>query len=203
MASRTRSVGALLAVALMVMATGCSSGNGSSDHGDADVSFASGMIPHHAQAVAMADMTIGQPGISHHLEKLAERVRETQTPEIDTMAGWLKEWGEPVPQTGYGTGDVHDHSEGMDMMDGHSDGMPGMMSGRDMRRLSRLHGAAFERRWLTMMIEHHQGAVQMSRTELEHGENEDAHALAEHVIAAQRAEIAEMRDMLRAARSSS
>jgi uncharacterized protein (DUF305 family) len=186
---------ALLTVVLT--ATGCSSGSGSSEHGHADVAFASQMIPHHAQAVAMADMTIGQPGISHHLARLAERVREAQTPEIDTMAGWLKEWGEPVPQTGYGTGDAHDHSEGMDMMDGGSDGMPGMMSGRDMRRLSRLHGAEFERRWLTMMIEHHQGAVQMSQTELERGRSKDALALAEHVITAQRAEIEEMRALLR------
>ena len=189
-------------VAAVLVAAGCSSTDGSSEHGHADVSFASRMIPHHAQAVAMADMTIGRPGITHHLEKLAERVRETQTPEIDTMAFWLKEWDEPVPQTGYGTGDAHDHSEGMDMMNGGSDGMPGMMSGRDVRRLLRLHGAEFERRWLTMMIEHHQGAVRMARTELEHGENKDALALAGHVVAAQRAEIAEMRAMRRAVRSS-
>lgn len=184
--------------AIVLTATGCSSGS-TSEHGDADVAFASQMIPHHAQAMAMADMTIGQPGISHHLEKLAERVRETQRPEIDTMAGWLKKWGEPVPQTGYGTGDAHDHSEGMDMMDGGSDAMPGMMSGPEMHRLSRLHGAAFERRWLAMMIEHHQGALQMSRTELTHGRSKAALALADQVIAAQRAEIAEMHAMLRAA----
>lgn len=192
MKTLTALAAALMATVLTM--TGCSSSE--PDHNQADVGFASDMIPHHAQAIAMADMTIGQPGVSRELETMAERIRQAQTHEINLMAGWLRGWGEDVPQTGYGRGDAHDHAEGMKMMHEDMAGMPGMMGADEMRRLGRAHGVEFEQMWLAMMIEHHEGAIEMSRREQEHGRSEAAVALAVDVAAAQRAEIETMRTML-------
>jgi len=54
----------------------------------------------------------------------------------------------------------------------------------------------FDRMWLTMMIVHHEGAIEMSQTELAEGVNPEARQLAESIIATQQAEIDEMRAML-------
>jgi uncharacterized protein (DUF305 family) len=84
----------------------------------------------------------------------------------------------------------------MDGMDGMS-GMGGMMSQQDLDRLEGASRSAFERMWLRMMIVHHEGAVEMARTEVEEGEYPPAVELARSIIASQTAEIATMRGMLR------
>ena len=101
---------------------------------DADVAFATGMIPHHAQALAMVDLPIGGP-LDPKVEQLAEEIRGAQAPEIETMADWLTAWDKPVPQTMRGHG-------GMDM-DTDSD-MPGMMSEQDMADLEDADDAEFQ-----------------------------------------------------------
>jgi uncharacterized protein (DUF305 family) len=65
-----------------------------------------------------------------------------------------------------------------------------------MDELEDLDGTAFEQRWLELMTEHHEGAVEMAQAEQEDGSNEDAVALAEDVEASQTAEIDRMREML-------
>lgn len=57
-------------------------------------------------------------------------------------------------------------------------------------------GAAFDRMFLQMMIEHHTGAIEMAEVELRDGQNADAKALAQKIIEAQRAEITQMRELL-------
>ena len=50
--------------------------------------------------------------------------------------------------------------------------------------------------FLLMMIPHHQSAIDMARVELEQGQDEETRAMAQEIIDAQGAEIAEMRSML-------
>ncbi|HEU5025739.1 MAG TPA: DUF305 domain-containing protein [Spirillospora sp.] len=147
-------------------------------HGDQDVMFAQMMIPHHRQAVEMAGLAPSRAS-SARVKTLAAGIEKAQAPEIEKMTGWLEAWGAPAAMTGM-----------------HHD-MPGIMSDKDMTSLKALKGAAFDRAFLRMMIEHHQGAVTMARTEIRSGRNPDAKALAASIVRTQSAEIATMRDLLK------
>ncbi|MEU2122684.1 DUF305 domain-containing protein [Nocardia niwae] len=147
---------------------------------DADVTFLQMMYPHHAQAVEMARLVPSHTD-NAQLRALATQVEQAQAPEMQQITALLQSFGKPAPTTSEGHG-------------GH--GMPGMMSAEQMAALRAASGPDFDRQWLTMMIEHHQGAIDMSETELSNGRNADAKALAEAIIAAQRAEIEQMRTML-------
>jgi uncharacterized protein (DUF305 family) len=74
--------------------------------------------------------------------------------------------------------------------------MPGMMSDEDMTALEEASGAEFDRMWMKMMIEHHQGAIDMAQDQLDEGANAEAKTLAQEIIDTQEAEIATMREML-------
>ena len=161
-----------------------------SDHNDADVAFATDMIPHQAQALVMTDMAVGRQ-LDQELVVVVDNIRAAQAPEIELMADWLQEWVEPVPET------VRDHAHG-----GHDgeapemEGMEGMMSAEQLAELEDASGPEFEELWLTMMIEHHEGAVAMAETELESGSFQPALDLAEEIASSQTEEIEQMRAML-------
>jgi uncharacterized protein (DUF305 family) len=76
------------------------------------------------------------------------------------------------------------------------DGMQGMMSADDMAAMSAMAGPAFDGRWAEMMIQHHEGARAMAEAVKASGQNPDVLLLADEIIAAQQAEIAEMRALL-------
>ncbi|MBB2910746.1 uncharacterized protein (DUF305 family) [Streptosporangium becharense] len=152
---------------------------------EADVMFAQMMIEHHRQAVEMADLAETR-ATNPEVKQLAGKIKEAQQPEIDTMTGWLSEWG--VPGT---PAPAETPSEGMG---GH--GMPGMMSPEDMRKLEAAEGAEFDRLFLRMMIDHHEGAIKMARIEQERGTSPEAEELAKIIETTQQAEIEQMRKLL-------
>ncbi|MFE2211085.1 DUF305 domain-containing protein [Streptomyces canus] len=158
-------------------------------HNAQDVSFAQGMIPHHQQAIEMAELADGRAA-SAQVKDLAARVEKAQGPEITTMTGWLKAWDEKVPESMPGM----DHS-GMAGMDG-MDGMAGMMDSADMGKLKKASGKDFDSMFLTMMVEHHEGAVEMATAEKAKGEYKAATAMAGDIVTAQNAEISEMKKLL-------
>ncbi len=166
---------AIVAGALVV--AGCAG----SDTNDADVAFAQDMIPHHQQAVEMARLADERAG-SDAVRDLAADIEAAQDPEIETMTGWLEEWDAEVPDSSM---------EGMD----HSD-MSGMMSTADMSGLEGSSGPEFDQMWLTMMIEHHEGAIQMAQTEQADGANDDAVELAEKIEQTQAAEVDQLEQLL-------
>ncbi len=149
----------------------------------ADVTFAQGMVPHHQQAVEMADIALDPTvGASEKVRNLATEIKGAQDPEIKLMGGWLTTWGQPMQ---------------MDTAMGHNmSSMEGMMSDREMVNLRALKGAAFDTMWIQMMIRHHEGAIAMSQTAKATGSNADAIALADRIIAAQQSEITVMKAML-------
>lgn len=154
------------------------------DHNDADVDFSTEMIQHHRQAVDMAELAADRAS-SQEVKDLATKVKGAQDPEIETMSGWLTSWGEDVPEKMSGAMD-HDMSSAM----------PGMMSGKDMDKLEKASGAEFDTMFLTMMVEHHEGAVEMAETEKADGKYGPATKLADAVVTAQTAEIKQMNKML-------
>jgi uncharacterized protein (DUF305 family) len=158
-------------------------------HNAQDVSFAQGMIPHHQQALEMAKLAAGRAS-SAEVKDLAARIEKAQDPEIQTMSGWLKSWGK----------DVTTSDSSMESMPGmehsaHSD-MPGMMDSKDMDKLEKASGADFDTMFLTMMIEHHKGAIEMATTEKDKGKYGPATSMSDGIITAQTAEITEMNKLL-------
>ena len=163
--------------------TSSSTADGTTTASSGDVEFAQMMIPHHEQAVEMATMA-QERASSPEVKQLAEEIAAAQEPEIETMTGWLEDWGTEVsPDSESGMG--HSGSDGS-----------GMMSDADMESLGAATGSEFDRMFLTMMIEHHTSAIEMAQTEQQDGENPDAIALAERIEADQTAEIAQMEDLL-------
>ncbi|HRD61035.1 MAG TPA: DUF305 domain-containing protein [Nocardioides sp.] len=166
------------------------------DHNDADVAFATDMIQHHAQALSMVDLTVDRT-LDPEVQQLADDIREAQGPEIETMSDWLQEWDEEIPET------MRDHSnaghdmEGMgDSMDGLDSDMPGMMSGDDFDELENAPDSEFQTMWLEMMVEHHEGAVEMAQGEQDNGQYKPAVNLAAAVVETQTAEIDKMKALL-------
>jgi uncharacterized protein (DUF305 family) len=163
------------------------------EHNAADVAFASDMLQHHAQALAMVDLTMGRT-LDPVVRQLAEQIRDAQAPEIEMFTDWLTDWDEEVPET------VRDHANaGHDMDDmgeSMSTDMPGMMTSDDMAALEDASDAEFQTLWLEMMIEHHEGAVEMATTEQGDGQYKDAVDLAGDIVTSQSAEVDAMKGLL-------
>lgn len=143
-----------------------------------DVMFSQMMVPHHEQAVEMADLALKNDSASTEVKSLAQQIKAAQDPEISTMNGWLKEWNAPASA---------------EMNHGGSDGM---MSAEDMASLEKASGAEFDRLWLTMMVQHHQGAIEMAQGVLDTSSDTRVKALASAIIDGQKKEIATMQGLL-------
>ena len=158
----------------------------------ADVHFMQGMIHHHAQAIVMAGWA-GSHGASPAVHTLCDRIINAQRDEIATMQTWLRDRQQQVPEATPG---------GMKMvMDGveHEMLMPGMLTEEQMKQLDAARGKDFDRLFLTFMIQHHQGAVQMVKELFDaYGAAQDdlVFKFASDVNVDQTTEIARMQKML-------
>jgi uncharacterized protein (DUF305 family) len=156
----------------------------------ADIDFMSGMIMHHGQAVEMADLLRAR-GRSKALQALGKRISISQTDEMKFMKQWLAERGHPVME--------HD-MKGMDRGDMKMDLMPGMLTPQQMKTLAKASGPAFDKLFLTGMIQHHNGALIMVQDLFDTpGAGQDAvlFDFASDVDNTQRAEIGIMQGMLK------
>ena len=115
---------------------------------EADVRFMQDMIPHHHQALVMSRL-VPERTNRNELIEVAERIETSQADEIEFMKGWLAARGEDVP-------DPAAHAA-MQM----SHEMAGMASPEQMAALEAADGAEFDKLFLTLMIEHHEGALTM------------------------------------------
>ncbi|WP_299039175.1 DUF305 domain-containing protein [uncultured Pseudokineococcus sp.] len=166
-------------------ASSSSSSSSQAQHNQADVMFLQMMYPHHAQARQMSQLVQGRTQNPDVLD-LADQIEQAQQAEMDQMSALLESFGEPAPSA--------DSMQGMDHGGGH--GMGGMMSEQDMAALEQASGTEFDRMWLSMMVEHHAGAIDMARMEVEGGANEEVRQLAADMADAQEAEITTMEDLL-------
>jgi uncharacterized protein (DUF305 family) len=148
----------------------------------ADVEFMQGMIAHHAQAIYMSRMAEAHHA-SPRLIKLADKIDQSQVAEIAIMQEWLRRNGQAVPDT----------SSWRTMK------MAGMLTDEQLKELDAAKGAEFDHAFLTMMIQHHEGALQMVEdlfnTPLA-GQDVDVNVFANDVVTVQTAEIGVMQRML-------
>lgn len=150
----------------------------------ADVEFMQGMIAHHAQAIVMSRMAQAN-GANPRLLKLANKIDQSQMPEILQMQGWLRYYKQEVPDT----------SSWRTMT------MDGMLNEQQMKELESAKGVEFDRVFLNYMIMHHEGALKMVKDLFaapRAGQEVDVGIFANDVVTAQTAEIGVMRQMLAA-----
>jgi uncharacterized protein (DUF305 family) len=161
------------------------------DHNDADVMFAQHMIPHHQQAVEMSDIVLAKKGVDPRVTELATAIKAAQGPEITQMQDWLGRWGNP-PMPPMADGDGHG---GHEMEDMSGDAM-GMMSDDQMTALKNAEGVEAARLFLTGMIAHHEGAIDMAQTEIGDGKYAAAIDMAHAIAKTQQQEIDTMKGIL-------
>ena len=143
-----------------------------------DAMFLQMMIPHHEQAVVMSDLALSTSKNADVL-KLAKQIRDAQAPEIIKMQGWLSDAG---------LNEDPGHSMG--------DGMGGMLSDSEISTLKESTGKAFDKLFLTGMIAHHEGAINMVMM-IENSSNSDISNLGKEIVKSQAAEIELMKQLLK------
>ncbi|MDX2240438.1 MAG: DUF305 domain-containing protein [Leptolyngbyaceae cyanobacterium bins.302] len=164
------------------------------------------MIPHHEDAVEMANLALKR---AQHpeIKQLAEAIKATQTQEIQQMQAWYQEWyGSEVP--------VWSPGMGMGMMQRSgttpSSQRPGMIGRGAMGRgtmgrgsmstdLNALANATnFDREFIEQMIPHHQMAIMMSTMVANSATRPEIRNLAQSIIRSQSAEIKQMQQWYQA-----
>ena len=152
----------------------------------ADVRFMQHMIGHHAQAIVMAAMAPSH-GASESVQRMAQKVDISQRDEIGLMQTWLAQRGQAVPDSA--------HAQHMSM--------PGMLTAAELQQLDSARGRAFDRLFLTFMIRHHEGALQMVDELMKTqgaGQDPDLFRFVTDVDADQRDEIYVMQQLLQTLR---
>lgn len=145
-------------------------------HNPTDALFVQMMIPHHTQALRMAALA-PERAADPRIRALADRIRASQIPEIQQLRGWLDAHGLADDRAG-----GHDHA-----------GMPGMQSDAALRDLATARGTAFDRLFIEMMTDHHQGAIDMASGVLRSGVDITVRQLANSIATEQAVEIDRMR----------
>ncbi|WP_203979415.1 DUF305 domain-containing protein [Planotetraspora silvatica] len=145
---------------------------------DADVMFTQMMIVHHQQAVDMADLATTRASATE-VKELAAAIKDEQQSQMKTMRGMLAGWGRAATPSRM------------------AEQMPGLVPQTEMDELAAAEGPQFDRLFLQHMIAHHKGAIEMARTELAQGADEQAKKLADAIVANQRPQINQMQSILK------
>jgi uncharacterized protein (DUF305 family) len=169
------------------------------DTDSADAGFARDMTDHHAQAVEMA-LIAYQRTEDEAVRLLAYDIATSQQAQIGMMAGWLDIWdlsrarpGGPMEWMDAEDMEGHEMPEGetMSVAD-----MPGMVPRDQIDELRTLEPAEMDIQFLTLMIEHHEGGIDMAEAGLEEAEEDVVLDLANAIVVSQSAEITNMQAML-------
>ena len=173
----------------------------------AEAGFARDMQTHHNQAVEMS-FIIRDLTDDADVRLLAYDIANSQSQQAGQMNGWLTVWN--LPQTAPEpemtwmsrpalTGVSH---EGMSEMGtgetSHEPGspMPGMATADQLAALKAATGDEAVRQYLTLMIAHHLGGVEMADAVLVRTEERVVRSLAASIVKAQSSEIGYMQDLL-------
>jgi uncharacterized protein (DUF305 family) len=169
----------------------------------AEAGFARDMQVHHLQGAELA-MLIRDRTDDEAVRRLGYDIALTQTQQAGQLYGWLTEWdlpqAGPEPSMTWMTrpgrsSETHAHTDGA-----HTPGapMPGLATDAQIAQLTAATGVEAERQFLTLMIAHHLGAVDMAEAVQDRASNTSVLGFANSVIISQEAEIALMEEMLQA-----
>jgi uncharacterized protein (DUF305 family) len=158
--------------------TASTSAPAASAHNQADVTFAQNGIPHHEQAIPMSDTILGKQGIDPRVIQLATQFKADQGPELQQMHSWLSQWGQPT----------------LTMTPGMV--MPGMLPDQDITALQNAQGVDATKKFLTEMIECHEGTIAMAEDEIKDGQYPPAVALAHQISTREQQENTTMQGIL-------
>ncbi|MEU5691734.1 DUF305 domain-containing protein [Actinosynnema sp. NPDC020468] len=149
---------------------------------EADLVYVASMIVHHRQALDMSALAPTRAS-DETVKGLAARIHDTQGPEIGAMEQWQRQFAENAPAHGH-NGKLPDADHGS---------MPGMASAEEMTALAAASGADFDRRFVRLMIAHHEGALTMAVDLLSKGTDVRVEEMANDVVASQSDEIARLK----------
>ena len=205
---RSRLIAAAVIVAVLLGAGGflvgrlTASGISTPSSESAAAGFLRDMQVHHAQAVDMA-MTIRDISDDPDLRRLAYDIALGQSNQAGQMYGLLDSWGlsqaSPHPPMTWMSQPVIDGSDGGAHEMTSPDGvMPGMATSAQLDELRAATGVEAEKLFLTLMIAHHQGGLDMARGVLARTTVPQVVALANGIIITQQADIDAMTAMLEA-----
>ena len=147
-----------------------------------DAHFIEQMIPHHEDAITMAQIALTKAE-HQEIKTLASDIVKAQSEEITQMKGWYKSWfGKDVPD--------------VNSMMGHSMGtmMHGGMMGNSTDMATLENATPFDKEFIEQMIPHHQMAVMMGQMLLNSTNRPEMKQLAQNIIEAQTKEINQMRE---------
>jgi uncharacterized protein (DUF305 family) len=153
---------------------------GQQRHNQADITFLQDLLPHHVQTGTMTDLARTK-ATSSRVKVLAARIRAEQDQQITRIRDLLGAWGVAIPAGASGNGSV-----------------PGMLSDQQMKQLSSASGNDFDQTFLRLMVDHQQGAIQLSQTELVQGSDPQAQRIAQDTVTRQQIEVNQMQKMLQA-----
>jgi uncharacterized protein (DUF305 family) len=176
-----RKIGLLVTLMTIILLAPGANATGSKI-GSSEIAFAQEMIPHHEQAVTMANLA-SKYSRNNNVLAIAKMIRAEQTPEITQMQSWLSRAGIKLRPTLT--------MNGMDM------GMNGMLNPRQLALLGAARNGAFDRLFLLAMIGHHKGAIQMAG-QIATSKFPEAIILHKNIIKVQSSEITQMKKLLAA-----
>ena len=146
-----------------ILVTGCS--GSPTEYNDADVTYASQVISHHAQTLQVLDLSLGRATLDPDLGALADETRQRLFAEVDVTQKWLKGHDQPVPETAL----QHTHDEDRT----YDTSIPGMMSADQLHDLEGTGDRAFQAAWLDALITHEEGAVELAQAAVADAQNDD------------------------------
>ena len=171
-------IAALILAVVFLLAGNSSMPMNHSSHGSAmssdETMFAQMMIPHHEQAVTMSELAFKNTTNSDVIA-LATAIRDAQGPEIKQMQGWLG-------------GKSESHMHDMEM--------GGMLTEAELKELASLRDVAFDQMFLTAMIAHHEGAIEMASM-IKDSTKAEVKKLYENIVTSKSAEIETMKALLK------
>ena len=173
----------------------------------AEAGFARDMQTHHQQAVEMALIIYEKTG-DPAIRTLSYDIASSQSQQAGQMFGWLTAWGLPqaspepsmtwMTRPALSAEDSMNHSapQSMDMTPGGA--MPGYATAAQITQLQAATGIEADRLFLSLMIAHHTGGIEMADALLARSTNTVVTNLAMGIVTAQAGEVRYMEQLLTA-----